>query len=86
MAAGPGGAPISDGAGVVLTKMQPDRPNDLRLLGDRELVGPEAELVRHKGASVVVGVGPREIREPALQLAVLACGMDSSRIAQAPAP
>jgi hypothetical protein len=54
------------------------------VLGDRELVRPKADGVRYEGVSVLVGVGPGEVGQPAPYLAVLARRMNPRRVVLPP--
>lgn len=72
--------------GFVVGNVQPDCAHDLARLDDRELVGPESEFVVDESAGMVVGVGPRDGRDPALDLWVLTRRMDPRHVVLAPRP
>lgn len=82
--AGLTGTPAADRAALPLAEPQPDRSNEPSVLCNRELVWPEPKRVGDEGASVVVGVGPRQPRQPALQLAIPARGIDPASVVLPP--
>ena len=80
------GEPVPDVSGLMLADPQPDRPDDVCMLGDRELVWPKPESVGHECTGVIMGIGPREVREPALKLSVLARCVDEWSVVILPRP